>query len=402
MPKTNRPKVVIFSQGDEVITGATVDTNAAYLADHCSALGFDIIRHITVADELDDLVQVLQDIDEQADICLCTGGLGPTQDDLTTEAFAKAFKTELIFDETALVMMKDYFAKLHVDMPALNRKQAYLPADSTRIDNHWGTAPGFVASGKNCLFYCMPGVPYEMKNMLETVVLDDLRTRFTVEKTTLVTLRTMGMGESAMQQEIDKLALADDVRISFRAGLPENELKLVFPHGANEGEMHATVNRVKEVLSDSVFAVDGLGQSIKSLPAYVSQLMQNKGYTLNVLETLSQGDIAQQCDSKYLIKSTVFPQVSGIMSSFALLGVSIDESLAIKIAKQEHASTAATLTLVQLYEETASNETQIFIVVVDGKRTLSASKTIQGRIERKRTIASAAALNLLRKYLLNS
>lgn len=394
--------MVIFSQGDEVITGATVDTNAAYLADHCSALGFDIIRHITVADELDDLVQVLQDIDEQADICLCTGGLGPTQDDLTTEAFAKAFKTELIFDETALVMMKDYFAKLHVDMPALNRKQAYLPADSTRIDNHWGTAPGFVASGKNCLFYCMPGVPYEMKNMLETVVLDDLRTRFTVEKTTLVTLRTMGMGESAMQQEIDKLALADDVRISFRAGLPENELKLVFPHGANEGEMHATVNRVKEVLSDSVFAVDGLGQSIKSLPAYVSQLMQNKGYTLNVLETLSQGDIAQQCDSKYLIKSTVFPQVSGIMSSFALLGVSIDESLAIKIAKQEHASTAATLTLVQLYEETASNETQIFIVVVDGKRTLSASKTIQGRIERKRTIASAAALNLLRKYLLNS
>lgn len=286
MPNVTSPKVVIFSQGDEVITGVTVDTNAAYLADHCHRLGFDVIRHITVADELDDLVQVLRDIDAQADICLSTGGLGPTQDDLTTEAFIQAFSVEQVFDQTALAMMENYFAKLQLNMPALNRKQAYLPANATRIDNHWGTAPGFIANGKRCRFYCMPGVPYEMKNMMDSIVLGELRTQFNVEKTTLVTLRTMGMGESAMQQEIDKLTLAKDIRISFRAGLSENELKLIFPYGYKQDKMREDVDAVKGVLSDRVFAIDGLGQSVESLPAYISQLMQSKGCTLNIIETI--------------------------------------------------------------------------------------------------------------------
>jgi len=401
MAESFAPKVVIFSQGDEVITGATVDTNAAYLADHCRALGFNIVRHITVADEMDDLVQVLRDIDVQADICLCTGGLGPTQDDLTSEAFSKAFNTKLVFDDTALTMMQEYFAKLNVDMPALNRKQAYLPGNATRIDNHWGTAPGFIAKGANCQFYCMPGVPYEMKNMMHSFVLESLRNLFNVEKTQLITLRTMGMGESAIQQEIDKLSIADDIRISFRAGLPENELKLIFPNAYNKQQIKVCVDEVKGVLRDSVFAVDGLGDDIKSLPDYVRQLMVEKKHTLSLIETLSQGDIARQCDGNYLIKSLIFPQVSGIMSRFATQGESIDELVAENIAQQEHANNDESITLVQLYQTTGEDNTRVvYTAVVSNKRASSATKTIKGRLERQRIIASAAAFNLLRKHLL--
>ena len=180
MPNVAKPKAIIFSQGDEVITGALVDTNAAFLADHCRTLGFDIVRHITVADDMDDLVQVLQEIDGLADICLCTGGLGPTQDDLTTEAFGKAFQVELELDNEALVMMRDFFAKLKMPMAEVNIKQVMLPQNSTRIDNKWGTAPGFTATGRHCRFYFMPGVPYEMKQMVDAFVLVDLQRQFDI------------------------------------------------------------------------------------------------------------------------------------------------------------------------------------------------------------------------------
>jgi len=395
------PKVIIFSQGDEVITGATVDTNAAYLADHCRALGFNIIRHITVADEMDDLVQVLRDIDVQADICLCTGGLGPTQDDLTTKAFSKAFNTKLVFDDMSLTMMQEYFAKLDADMPALNRKQAYLPSNATRIDNHWGTAPGFMAKGTRCQFYCMPGVPYEMKNMMHSFVLESLRNLFKVEKTQLITLRITGMGESAIQQEIDKLSIADDVRISFRAGSTENELKLIFPNACNEQQIKACVDDVKQVLGGSVFAVDGLGKDIKSLPDYVRQLMMEKNHSLGLIETITQGDIARQCDSNYLIKSLIFPQVSGIMSRFTTQGESIDELAVLNIAQQEHTNNDESITLVQLYQTTGEDHALVvYTAVVDNERASSATKTIKGRLERQRVIASTAAFNVLRKHLL--
>lgn len=399
MPDLSRPTVVIFSQGDEVITGATVDTNAAFLADHCRTLGFDVIRHITVADELADMIRVMREIDGLADICLCTGGLGPTQDDLTSDAFSQAFNVPLKLDNDALIMMQDYFGKLAVDMPEVNRKQAFLPTGATRIDNHWGTAAGFISTGKQCRFYFMPGVPYEMKNMMRAVVLDDLRLRFKVDKTQLITLRTMGMGESAIQQEIDKLSIPNDVRISFRAGLPENELKLVFPSAYKKQTMQACVDQVQSVLKGSVFAVDGLGDSVENLADCVHQLMQHKNETLSVIETLSQGDISRQCNAHWLKKSLVFPQVSDIMPPSDITATSINEDVACQLAKKQHANNDSSLTLVQLYDQIGDDKV-VYIAVAGNQFCKSKSKTLTGRLHRQQIVASATALNLLRKYLL--
>lgn len=401
MPNISRPKVVIFSQGDEVITGATIDTNAAYLADKCRTLGFDVVRHITVADEMGDLVQVLKDIAELADICLCTGGLGPTQDDLTGEAYSSAFGVPLILDETAISMMRDYFARLNVDMPSVNRKQALLPEGAIRIDNHWGTAPGFIGVAKQCRFYFMPGVPFEMKNMMQASVTGDLRASFHVETPRLITLRTMGVGESAIQQKMDALSLADDIRVSFKSGLPENELKLIFPNDYSEAELKACVANVSKALGDSVFAIDGMGEKVKDLADHVDQLMRRYEQTLCVLESVSQGRIAQQCNANWLQESAVLPQTSAILSRFGVSGVEIDEPLAVELARKEHALHASSITLLQLCKNDGADSV-IFTAVVSNNAVQSVSKKLTGRLQRQQIVASAQALNLLRIFLLEN
>lgn len=401
MDKLIRPKAVIFSQGDEVITGSIVDTNAAILADHCRTLGFDVVRHITVADELDELVNVLHEIDALADICLCTGGLGPTQDDLTVEAFSTAFSQPLIFDEQALQMMSDYFAKLNVEMAEVNRKQAFLPQSSTRIDNHWGTAPGFISQGERCRFYFMPGVPYEMNKMMQATVLNDLQEHFQVEAPRLITFRILGMGESSIQQLVDGIDIPPEIRISFRAGLPEIELKLLFPSNYEDARVRHWVDDIGAVLAGSAFAIDGLDRSVKNMADCVDQIMSEKQMSLNLLETLSQGGLSQQCQADWLIKTTIFPYPEDVLTEYKTHSSSMSEALALELAQQQHTQSDAAISLVQLYDRTDDNKVVLFVAIVGDAYTRAMSQTIKGRGQRQQAIASATTLNFLRKYLLD-
>jgi len=401
MPKNTRPRVVIFSQGDEVITGATVDTNAAYLSQQCYELGFDIIRHITVADDMAELVQLMLDIDSMADVCLCTGGLGPTQDDLTSEAYAQAFGLPLSFDEDAYGMMSAYFDKLNVPMAEVNRKQAYLPEQSERIDNYWGTAAGFVGEGKHCRFYFMPGVPYEMRNMMTSFVIDDLKQKFHIEKTKLITLRIMGMGESSIQQIIDELTIPDVVRVSFRAGLPENELKLTFPNAYPEKELRACIDMVQDALGSVIFAVDGLDDNIVSLADCVDQLMQKKEQSISAVETLSQGLFAKQCNANWLTSSQVFPLCGNAVKTMQMAEKPVSEKTALAIAKNLAETSLSSMVMVQLYHAKAKNKSDIYTAVVDNASALSSTREVSGRSDRQQIVAAAAGLNLVRKTLLN-
>ena len=401
MDKLIRPKAVIFSQGDEVITGSIVDTNAAALADHCRTLGFDVVRHITVADELDELVKVLQEIDLLADICLCTGGLGPTQDDLTVEAFAKAFSQELLFDDEALRMMTAYFAKMNAEMAAVNRKQAFLPEKAIRIDNHWGTAPGFIGEGNACRFYFMPGVPYEMHQMMQATVLPDLQDHFKIEAPSLVTFRILGMGESSIQQLVNGIDIADDIRVSFRAGLPEIELKLLFPSHYDEALIRHWVDELEAVLGSCVFAIDGLDHRVKNIADCVDQLMAEKQVSLTLLETLSQGDISRQCNAEWLLRSTVIPFHADILMQYNTPQQTLGDPLALAIAQQELANTDAAISLVQLFERNDDNQVVVYLALASAHYQRSMKQVIKGRGQRQQRIASSTTLNFLRKYLLD-
>lgn len=399
MLKKKPAKVIIFSQGDEVVTGALVDTNAAWLSEQCRLLGFDIIRHISVPDNLNDLVEVIQQIDGLADVCLCTGGLGPTDDDLTTEAFCAAFNIRLELDHQAMAMMSEFFNKLKIQMAEVNKKQAYLPKDSTRIDNLWGTAAGFVSKGERCRFYFMPGVPYEMKNMMESFVLRDLESQFRLPQTTLVTLRSIDIGESTIQQIINEIDLESDIRISFRAGLPENELKLIFPVTYTNEQMQRCVRRVKDALGEGVFAVDGLSNiSIKNLPDLVGQLMEQQGLSLGVLETLSQGQLAHQCSAAWLKESSIIPNVEAVIERFDLPNL-LNEEVVVKLAQHQRALFETDLALVQLYENINEQSLRIWTAIASADGSLFHTSELWGRSHRQQLLAASAAFNLLRKKL---
>ena len=396
-----RPKAIILSQGDEVITGAIVDTNAAILADHCRTLGFDIIRHITVADELKDLVSVLHEIDQLADVCLCTGGLGPTDDDLTAEAFSVAFSAALEIDEGALRMMSEFFAKLNYPMAEVNHKQVLLPKNSTRIDNHWGTAPGFVAAGQGCQFYFMPGVPYEMNMMMESFVLDDLQRQFSLSVPVLVTFRMMELGESTIQQMLNELDIAKDIRVGFRAGLAENELKLLFPSYYSKADMLQYGEKMQRKFGDNLFAIDGLGKDVNNMADHIHQLMSSTNNTLTVVESLSQGGIAQQCHQNWLQKAQIFSPVFEIMSHFDLPHQTVSESLVLDVALKNKQQSKASISLVQLYEQSDDQHAQVYIAVVGHQKSLSFNKQVRGRLERQQVVAASLAFNTLRKFLLD-
>ncbi len=284
----------IFSQGEEVVSGQTVDSNAAWLSQHLHDLGFTVKRHTAVGDQLDDLVALIREIANRADCCICTGGLGPTVDDLTAEAVSIASEQTLQFDESAFKQIEAYFAKRQRPMPEINRKQALLPQQSVRIDNPVGTAPGFALQIQRCWFVFLPGVPSEMKAMFP-VVQQQLQSRFTLQSHGLVTLRSVGIGESAIQQRLQSLNLPDGVQLGFRAAIDEVQTKLLFPTDFVLDERQAWVKQVADLMGDAVFAVDTPEQTQGDLPTVIGRGMQERGLTLSIIETASQGLMAAKC-----------------------------------------------------------------------------------------------------------
>jgi molybdenum cofactor synthesis domain-containing protein len=160
-------QLAIVSQGEELLSGETVDTNSAWLAERCAELGHPVRRMVTAGDSIEDICWALQAAADAADVVLCTGGIGPTCDDLTAQAVAEWCDAELERRDDALELIKARYAAWDRPMDPANTKQADLPAGAQLLPNARGTAPGFsIINGATTLF-CMPGVPFEMREMFQ-------------------------------------------------------------------------------------------------------------------------------------------------------------------------------------------------------------------------------------------
>jgi nicotinamide-nucleotide amidase len=302
------PTAEILSQGDEVVTGQIADTNAAWLSERLTELGFDVMRHTTVGDRQADLVAVFGEISMRTDLCLCTGGLGPTDDDLTALSVAMAFDRPLQLDPVALAQIEERFRSSGRAMAPVNRRQAQLPSGSDRLDNDWGTAPGFAFEAGRAWFACMPGVPHEMREMFAQRVLPRLQERFSLRPGRLVTLRTLGVGESDLQQAMGDWS-SEDVVVGYRTKLPENHIKLRFSPDVSPSALLAQVSAVLERVGRWVYTIEGLPDSTDDGPIQgydclggtpaevVGRLLKNRGETLAVAESCTGGQIAAECTS---------------------------------------------------------------------------------------------------------
>ncbi|AXF76467.1 nicotinamide mononucleotide deamidase-related protein YfaY [Erwinia tracheiphila] len=285
-------RVEMLATGDEVLHGQIVDSNSAWLAELLLQHGLPMTRRQTVGDSLDELVGVLKERSEVADVLIVNGGLGPTSDDLSALAAAKAAGVPLVLNEYWLTQMAAFFAGRGRKMAASNRKQAELPDGAEMLDNPIGTACGFAIELNRCWIFFTPGVPSEYKMMVEQQILPRLQARFTLPAPPVcLRMTTFGRGESELASAIEPLPLPEGVVMGYRASMPIIELKLNGPV-SRLPEMERVWQQVREIAGESV-----IFEGREGLPAQIARCLTEKGHSLAVSEQFTAGLLQWQLAS---------------------------------------------------------------------------------------------------------
>jgi nicotinamide-nucleotide amidase len=282
---------ILLAIGNELVNGSVVDTNSACLANALASMGIDTIAHWTLSDDFDAGVDAFDCAARQADIVIATGGLGPTPDDLTRAALAKAMGCEVIRDPATLAEVEAFFAQRGWPMSEANACQADRPADATSIPNAMGTAPGLRATLHGAIVYCLPGVPHEMKAMFDSAVVPDLPTPPGVISRSAV--HTCGMSESAIGKALsDMIAVHGDVRVGTTATAGMISIRL---------QVHSQTPDAAQAVLDGLIATihDRLGEAVfgrdeDTLPSVIGAMLRNTAQTLATAESCTGGLIGKQ------------------------------------------------------------------------------------------------------------
>lgn len=289
-------RAVILSTGDEITTGKIVDTNANYLADKLAEIGVDLVAVITVGDVPERLEWAWRTSIEMADIVISTGGIGPTADDLTTETIARLAGVKLWRDEPTVDHMKRLFSTIGRPMPENNLKQAMFPEGAEVIVNPLGTAPGFrmpvTLNGHTANLIVMPGVPREMKPMMEDSVIPWINANRGSNKVYAVRIfQTFGMSESALDEAVVGLIKPEEAKVSFRASFPQISLRIRVEGNPGEVERKADelAARVREKIAEFVYA-----EGETSMEEVVGELFTSKKLTLAIAESCTGGLIGHR------------------------------------------------------------------------------------------------------------
>jgi len=274
----------MLSTGDEVLHGQIVDTNAAWLADMLFQQGLPITSRTTVGDSLESLIATLQTRSHEADVLIVNGGLGPTSDDLSALAAARACGVELEVQQEWLEQMEAWFASRGRVMAASNRKQAEIPANAELIDNPVGTACGFALQLNRCWMFFTPGVPSEFKVMVEQQIIPRLKAKFSPpEPPICLRLTTFGRGESDIAAELEPLALPEGVVMGYRSSMPIIEIKLTGP-ASQRVAMEQVWQQVRLQLAECT-----IFEGTEGLPALLARELEQRGEQLAISEQYTAG-----------------------------------------------------------------------------------------------------------------
>ncbi|WP_312119685.1 nicotinamide mononucleotide deamidase-related protein YfaY [Pantoea vagans] len=277
-------RVEMLSTGDEVLHGQIVDTNAAWLADMLFQQGLPMTSRTTVGDSLESLIATLQARSHEADVLIVNGGLGPTSDDLSALAAARACGVELAMQQEWLEQMEAWFASRGRIMASSNRKQAEIPANAELIDNPVGTACGFALQLNRCWMFFTPGVPSEFKVMVEQQIIPRLKAKFSPpEPPVCLRLTTFGRGESDIAAELEPLALPEGVVMGYRSSMPIIEIKLTGP-ASQRVAMELVWQQVRLLLAECT-----IFEGTEGLPVLLARELEQRGEQLAVSEQYTAG-----------------------------------------------------------------------------------------------------------------
>ena len=287
----SRTSLELITIGDELLLGFTIDTNAAHLARALAAIGMHIDRRTTVGDDADQIARAVGDALDRTGAVITTGGLGPTSDDLTKQSIAALFGRGMHVDDEHLAWMEDRWLKrFNRPLPATNRNQAMIPDGATKLQNNHGSAPGiWLEDAQGRWVAMLPGVPREMRGMLDDTVIPLLKSRGTGE--TVVrshTLRTTGVAESLLADRIEAMPGGPlNVSLAYLPSISGVDLRLtvrdVAPSEA-ETSLGAAASRLRAHVGQWIY-----GEQDDDLAAVVLDLCRARGLTIGVAESCTGG-----------------------------------------------------------------------------------------------------------------
>lgn len=283
-------KTAILSVGTELLFGQITNTNTVYLSQQLNMLGYDVMYHYTVGDNPDRVADMIELAFEDCDMVLTTGGLGPTQDDLTKEVACKVMGDELVMMDDVMEELEAYFENLGRKMTENNRKQAIMPSRATVFHNDAGTAPGFALEKDGKYIICMPGPPREMTEMFEKSVVPFLQS-MSEEVICYRMIRAFGIGESRLETDlIDLIDNQTDPTLATYAKEGECSLRIASKRKTREEAMRAVdemLEKVKEKVGEYIYSCDD-----EELVQVVCKKLMEKGLTLSSAESCTGGMFA--------------------------------------------------------------------------------------------------------------
>jgi len=408
-------RIEIICTGDEVLTGKIVNTNFSYMSQKLEDVGLSVQWETTVGDDRESLLRAFQLAAERADAVIVNGGLGPTVDDLSQEVAAQAAGVDLVLNEEWLTRMEEFFRRRSRTMPPNNRKQAMLPVTAEVIDNPIGTACGFALDIGKARFFFTPGVPRELRRMLEEQVIPRLLARSGLQPVILLKrFHSYGLGEShvdALLTGVEELVPDGSVKLGFRAHYPQLETKLTV-RGTDADDVRRKLGpveqEVRKRLGNFILAEDD-----QTLEGVVLGELTRRQASLSLVETFTSGQIAARIGhlpgaERVFRRGIVARDLGEVCAAVGVEGASPTGELTretaeavARAARRETGSTHALAVLIDLDDGADRIDLggTICLAIATGEEVASRRSRIVGGREWVRLGAVELGLDCLRRYL---
>jgi nicotinamide-nucleotide amidase len=290
----------IITIGDELLIGQVVDTNSAFIAKQLNKIGVSVYQITSVQDDKQHILNALSDAENRVDIVICTGGLGPTKDDITKKTIAQYFNDTLVKDDAVLQNIEDIW-KQHVrtELLQVNKDQALVPSKSKVLMNRLGTAPGMWLEKDDKVFISLPGVPYEMNALIDQEVIPKLKQKYNCPYILHKTLLVYGLGESALAARIETWedALPSHIKLAYLPNLGKMRLRLS-TKGNNEEQLRQEVQeQIDKVIPLIKYEYAGLEDEEGSVEIVIAKHLTKLGKTLAIAESCTGGAVAERFTS---------------------------------------------------------------------------------------------------------
>lgn len=278
-------KAEIIVIGTELLSGKTVDTTSAYIGRKLARIGIAVTHKAIIQDKMNDIIKAVKQARKRSSILVITGGLGPTKDDITKKAVARALDLKMVYNIQIEASIRRFYKKLRKEIPALSLKQAYIPEGAEPLKNFWGTAPGIYLKKQNKRLFMLPGVPHETLNMLTYRVLPILSRELRKSKLNSSEINIFGIGESTIENALENLSPPAGIAVSY---LPEMGcVKLALSGNVPEQKLKSYSRRITNLFKENVYSKGDV-----TLEQALGKILKQKKFQLAVAESCTGGLLA--------------------------------------------------------------------------------------------------------------